>query len=105
MVKNAAASPTHSRQNGRDQSVLRDDTADPEAASQSRMGGDMRMLRLAQVIEKTQLRKTTIYKLQKLGRFPKSVPLTGHSVRWVESEVEDWLASRKRARDRAINSE
>jgi predicted DNA-binding transcriptional regulator AlpA len=44
---------------------------------------------LAQVIEKPQLRKTAIYKLQLLGRFPKSVPSTGHSVRWVESEPSE----------------
>jgi prophage regulatory protein len=51
------------------------------------------MLRLSQVIERTQLGKTTIYALQKSGRFPHSVILTANSVRWIEAEVEDWLAS------------
>jgi len=58
-----------------------------------------RMLRLSQVMERTELRKTTIYKLQKEDRFPRAVSLTGHSVRWIESEVEAWLVGRKRARD------
>jgi prophage regulatory protein len=56
-------------------------------------GGATRMLRLSQVIERTQLGKTTIYALQKSGRFPHSVILTANSVRWIEAEVEDWLAS------------
>jgi prophage regulatory protein len=51
------------------------------------------MLRLSQVIERTQLGKTTIYALQKSGRFPHSVMLTANSVRWIEAEVEDWLAN------------
>ena len=63
-----------------------------------------RMLRLSQVMERTELRKTTIYKLQKEGRFPRAVPLTGHSVRWIESEVEQWLIGRKKARDVATSA-
>jgi prophage regulatory protein len=51
------------------------------------------MLRPSQVSERTQLGKTTIYALQKSGRFPHSVMLTANSVRWIESEVEDWLAN------------
>jgi prophage regulatory protein len=52
----------------------------------------VRMLRLKQVLDRTGLGKTTIYGLQKRGQFPQSVPLTSNSVRWIESEVEDWLA-------------
>jgi prophage regulatory protein len=50
------------------------------------------MLRLAEVIERTKLGKTTLYALQKSGKFPHSVPLTANSVRWIEAEVEAWLA-------------
>jgi prophage regulatory protein len=50
------------------------------------------MLRLAEVIERTKLGKTTLYALQKSGKFPHSVPLTPNSVRWIEAEVEAWLA-------------
>jgi prophage regulatory protein len=52
----------------------------------------VRMLRLKQVLDRTGLGKTTIYGLQKRGQFPHSVPLTSNSVRWIESEVDDWLA-------------
>jgi predicted DNA-binding transcriptional regulator AlpA len=71
------------RQNGRDGVVLQDDTPGPFPTLGARTTGATRMLRLAQVIERVELRKTTIYKLQKQGHFPMSVPLTGHSVRWI----------------------
>jgi prophage regulatory protein len=96
MVGNSEA--LRARQTGRDSGVLQDDQPGPLPTLIPRATGPMRMLRLTQVIERTELRKTTIYKLQKLGRFPKAVPLTGHSVRWIESEVDDWLASRASSR-------
>jgi prophage regulatory protein len=57
-------------------------------------GNKTRMLRLSQVVERVGLGKTTIYALQKAGQFPHSVPLTSNSVRWIEAEIEHWLASR-----------
>jgi prophage regulatory protein len=56
--------------------------------------GPLRMLRLAQVIERTGLRKTKIYELQSEGRFPMRVKITAHAVGWIEHEVQAWLASR-----------
>jgi prophage regulatory protein len=58
----------------------------------------IRMLRLSQVVERTGLGKTTIYELQKEGRFPRSVHVTGHSVRWIEAEVETWLVQQAQVR-------
>lgn len=58
----------------------------------------VRMLRLAQVIDRTGLGKTTIYELQKLELFPKSVLMTARSVRWIEAEIEAWMAQRANAR-------
>ena len=59
---------------------------------------------MSQVIERTQLGKTTIYALQKSGRFPHSVMLTSNSVCWIQAEVEDWLAQHvaDRARPRTL---
>jgi len=57
-----------------------------------------RMLRLSQVVERTGLGKTTLYELQKVRRFPRSVHMTAHSVRWIEAEVETWLMQQARAR-------
>jgi prophage regulatory protein len=61
-----------------------------------------RSLRLPQVVVMTGLKKTTIYALQKAGRFPHSVPLTTTAVGWLEAEVEDWLAKRAAARVSAL---
>ncbi len=62
-----------------------------EATSRS---APIRILRLAQVIDMTGLRKTKIYELQAQGRFPMSVRITAHSVGWVEQEVQAWLSGR-----------
>jgi prophage regulatory protein len=56
--------------------------------------GSVRMIKLARVVEMTGLGKTTIYELQKEGRFPMRVQLTSNSVRWVEEEVLAWLTQR-----------
>jgi prophage regulatory protein len=45
------------------------------------------ILRLAQVIERTGLKKTTIYELQSEGQFPMRVKITAHAVGWIEHEV------------------
>ncbi|HJS89758.1 MAG TPA: AlpA family transcriptional regulator [Steroidobacteraceae bacterium] len=54
----------------------------------------IRLLRLAQVMEMTGLRKTKIYELHAEGAFPRRVKITAHSVGWVEAEVQAWLAQR-----------
>ncbi len=52
-----------------------------------------RLLHLRQVISRTSLSRTSIYRLQALGEFPKSIAL-GARVAWVESEVESWVQAR-----------
>src|ERR1700722_19264735 len=70
------------------------DTAIPCAAPPCSEPIGFRMLNLGEVIQQTGLKKTTIYKLQKLGRFPKSVRMTDHCVRWIESEVRNYISTR-----------
>jgi prophage regulatory protein len=52
------------------------------------------MLRLAQVIERTGLKKTKIYELQSEGQFPMRVKITARAVGWIEHEVQAWLSGR-----------
>ena len=52
-----------------------------------------RLLPLRSVIDRTSLSRTSIYRLQALGEFPKSVPLGGR-VSWVEAEVSEWIDAR-----------
>lgn len=59
----------------------------------------MRILRLAEVREKTGLKKSTIYKYVGLGMFPRPISLGGRSVGWIDSEVHEWLLEKQVDRD------
>jgi prophage regulatory protein len=56
-------------------------------------------LRLPQVRERTGLSRSTIYKLQESGDFPKSVALGPRSVAWVATEIDQWIEDRIARRD------
>jgi len=58
-----------------------------------------KFLRLTEVIERTGLSRSTIYKLMAEDDFPPNVSLGARSVAWVEQEVEDWIFSRIAQRD------
>jgi prophage regulatory protein len=57
-------------------------------------GAPIHILRLAQVIERTGLKKTKIYELQSEGQFPMRIKITAHAVGWIEHEVQAWLTRR-----------
>ena len=50
-----------------------------------------------EVQRRTGLGRTSLYALMARGDFPKSVKVTTTAVRWLESEVAAWIASRPRA--------
>jgi prophage regulatory protein len=52
------------------------------------------ILRLPEVINRTGLKRPTIYAHMAQGRFPKPVPLTGRSVGWLEDEIAAWQKAR-----------
>jgi prophage regulatory protein len=58
-----------------------------------------RMLRLIDVTHLTGLSRSTIYRLQALGQFPKAVKLSARTVAWMADEIAQWLACRVAARD------
>ena len=68
-------------------SIFGDETERPTS-------GSIRILRLAQVIDMTGIRKTKIYELQAAGDFPARVRITSHSVGWVEGDIQTWLSKR-----------
>ena len=70
--------------------------APPESstAASNTYSPPIHILRLAQVIERTGLKKTKIYELQSEGEFPMRVKITAHAVGWIEQEVQGWLAGR-----------
>lgn len=53
----------------------------------------MRFLKLKEVMEKTALSRSSIYRKMSEDAFPKSVNLGDRAVAWVESEVDDWMES------------
>lgn len=59
------------------------------------------ILRLPQVMGQVGLSRSTIYSLQKQGKFPQAVQLGSRSVGWFSGEVSSWLAERAAARQEA----
>jgi prophage regulatory protein len=55
-------------------------------------------LRLPQVRQITGLPRSSIYAKVAAGAFPSPVALGARSVAWVDSEINDWVASRIAAR-------
>lgn len=53
-----------------------------------------RFLRIDQVEDLTAISRSHIYHLASQDQFPRQVNLFGRSVRWVESEVLDWMSRR-----------
>ncbi|MHA7820037.1 MAG: helix-turn-helix transcriptional regulator [Erythrobacter sp.] len=50
-----------------------------------------RFLWLREVLHRTGLGRSTVYRWMDEGRFPKSVRLGGRSVAWIEHEIDEWL--------------
>lgn len=59
-----------------------------------------KLLRLPQVIERTSLRRSTIYEMMGNGSFPKPVKLNLRSNGWLENEISDWVTARISQRGR-----
>lgn len=57
------------------------------------------IIRLPAVLKKTNLSRSTIYRLEAEGKFCVRVRLAENSVGYYEHEVEEWLASRPRVSD------
>lgn len=58
------------------------------------------VLKLPAVQIKTQLSRSSVYRLEAEGNFPKRIQLSpGRSVAWYEHEIDAWLDSRPRVSD------
>lgn len=53
-----------------------------------------RLVRLPQVSDLTGLSRTSIYRLERAGEFPRRVRLGLRSVAWRESDVVAWITTR-----------
>lgn len=59
----------------------------------------MRVLRLAEVQDKTGLARSTLYKYVEAGMFPRPIYLGGRAIGWIDSEVHEWLLEKQVERD------
>jgi prophage regulatory protein len=50
------------------------------------------LIRLSDVKHRTGLSRSTIYARIVDGKFPRSVPLGGRAVGWLDSEIDQWIA-------------
>lgn len=53
-----------------------------------------RFLRIDEVINRTGLTRTAIYRQIKCKQFPNSVPLGQSAVGWLESEINQWIQNK-----------
>lgn len=53
-----------------------------------------RFLRRPEVERRTGLARTTIYLLERAGKFPQRHTLTPRCVAWLESDVDQWIRER-----------
>ena len=56
----------------------------------------MNIIRSHELCRKTGLSRTTIWRLERAGRFPSRLQLGENSVGWLEQEVQAWIESRPR---------
>lgn len=59
----------------------------------------LRYIRLREVCARVGLRRSAVYKLISVGRFPKQVKLSERTAAWIESEVETFMDARIAERD------
>lgn len=56
---------------------------------------NMKALRWPRIHELTGMSRTTVWRLETAGNFPRRRRLTGNAVAWIEDEIMDWLDSRE----------
>lgn len=55
---------------------------------------ETRIIRKPELFSKLGLSDATIWRMEKLGRFPRRIRLGGKSVGWLDSEVKEWLTKK-----------
>lgn len=63
-----------------------------------------RLLTLDDVEQRTGYRKSKLYELMRDGAFPQPVRPSARSIRFVESEIDEWITARIAERDATIGA-
>lgn len=53
-----------------------------------------RLLRTPEVVDRTGLGRTTLWRLERRGEFPRRRQVLANVVGWREEEVDEWIAGR-----------
>jgi prophage regulatory protein len=56
---------------------------------------DMRILSISEVLELTNLSRSTIWRQETSGKFPRRRQLTDRRVGWLSEEIHEWIESRE----------
>ena len=64
------------------------------SVTEQKMQGQVRFVRLPEVMARTGLSRSTIYVRLDQGCFPRPVSLGGRAVGWIEAEVDEWIRER-----------
>ncbi len=80
------------------QPAIRETHADPRhlpraAADKIRDRSRDNLMRLRDVIERTKLSRTTIYRRIGAGTFPSSTQISDGLVAWYETDINEWVAN------------
>jgi prophage regulatory protein len=65
----------------------------------------MKVLRLRGVLDRTGLSRTTIWRLEEAGTFPRRRKLSAGAVGWMEEEIDRWLHERVAVQTRSTSHE
>lgn len=57
-----------------------------------------RLLRKPAVLDRVALSDTTIWRLERAGKFPKSIRISPGAVAWREGDIERWITERAEAK-------
>ena len=61
-----------------------------------------RLIRIKDVMDRTGLARSTVYKYISLGQLPQPIKLGTRAVAWVEREVEAWICESIERRDQVV---
>jgi prophage regulatory protein len=64
----------------------------------------MKFLGYADLAERgIKLHKTTIWRLERAGKFPRRIPISDNRIGWLEDDVDYWMKERADARSAKEN--
>jgi len=56
----------------------------------------LKLLRFTDVRERTGLSRSTVWRLERRGAFPKHIKVSANIVAWLEEDVVEWIRSKTR---------